>query len=548
MLHEIRCDRFIDQGVPRGTIRFKSGLNAVLGAERANNSIGKTTFLLAIDFCFGGNSYSTLNDDVLENVGNHAIEFAHKFGADCYRFSRDFLNSRTVSVCDSNYRATHSISLAEFNSWLLEKYQMPEEGCMFRDLVRSHQRIFGIKNYDEKLPLKANEGDSMEKGITRLLKLYKLYPEASALDQQYESANNELKAFRAAVKNQLIVPAANKKAYDSNRATIETLQHKKDELRRKDHDNLTDLEPMVAERVLALKKDAASLKRRRTSLHSDLSMIENEKSFATYKDDKTMLEFKRFFPEANIKAVEEIDHFHSQLCSCLKKERQDQELSLRLEIEQLSNRIEQIESLIRECGSVSNLTTAVLDEYSSLDREISQLAIANDLFEKQKKVEGDCAEKRAQRETQKALLLSKIQSDINSRMAELNAEICGSEKSAPELLIDNSSKYAFGIKNDYGTGSLTLAMVILDLTVLEQTSLPCITHDSHLIKQIEDDAVVALLEEYDRTDKQVFIAIDKGHSYSDEGMPGALKRSIVLGLDKGHELFGKAWNVKTHEH
>ena len=85
---------------------------------------------------------------------------------------------------------------------------------------------------------------------------------------------------------------------------------------------------------------------------------------------------------------------------------------------------------------------------------------------------------------------------------------------------------------------------MLDLAVLKQTSLPCITHDSHLIKQIEDDAVLALLKKYDETDKQVFIAIDKGHSYSDEGMPSVLKSSIVLHLDKGHELFGKAWNVK----
>ncbi len=544
MLDEVRCDRFTDEGKPRKAIRFKPGLNAVLGAERANNSIGKTTFLLVIDFCFGGSSYSTLNGDVLDNIGDHIIEFAHKFGNETHRFSRGFLNYRMVNICDEDYRIRKSISLDEFNDWLLEKYQMPSEDCRFRDLVRGYQRIFGIKNYDEKLPLKANEGDSMENGITRLLKLYELFPETSSLDKACKTADEELKAFRAAVKHQLVIPAADKRTYESNKARIKILQFRKDELMRKDHDNLTDLEPMVAERVSTLKKDAANLKRKRTRLRSELATIEDEKSFATYKADKSMPEFRRFFPEANIRSIEEIDRFHSQLCGYLEKERKEQELSLKTEIELLSGQIDEIESQIRECGSVSNLTSVILDEYSSLDREIFQLITANDLFEKKRAIEEDCKSKKRLRDERKSLLLGSMQTDINGEIAELNTEICGPEKAAPVLNIESSKKYTYGIRNDYGTGSLTRAMVMLDLTVLKQTSLPCITHDSHLIKQIEDDAVLALLEKYDETDKQVFIAIDKGHSYSDEGMPNVLKSSIVLHLDKGHELFGKAWNVK----
>lgn len=61
MLYEIECDQFAEtingQRVPRGRIRFRPGLNTVLGDKQGENSIGKSTFLLAVDFCFGGGDY-----------------------------------------------------------------------------------------------------------------------------------------------------------------------------------------------------------------------------------------------------------------------------------------------------------------------------------------------------------------------------------------------------------------------------------------------------------------------------------------------------------
>ena len=57
MLSEIRCDAFKSYGKTRDTIVFYPGLNTVLGGAAANNSIGKSTFLLIIDYCFGGETY-----------------------------------------------------------------------------------------------------------------------------------------------------------------------------------------------------------------------------------------------------------------------------------------------------------------------------------------------------------------------------------------------------------------------------------------------------------------------------------------------------------
>ena len=53
MLVEVMCDEFKDHGKPRGRISLKPGLNTVMGSASGSNSIGKSTFLMIIDFIFG---------------------------------------------------------------------------------------------------------------------------------------------------------------------------------------------------------------------------------------------------------------------------------------------------------------------------------------------------------------------------------------------------------------------------------------------------------------------------------------------------------------
>ena len=53
MLLEIFCDKFVENDQVRPAVKFHKGLNVVLGNELGANSIGKSTFLLAIDFAFG---------------------------------------------------------------------------------------------------------------------------------------------------------------------------------------------------------------------------------------------------------------------------------------------------------------------------------------------------------------------------------------------------------------------------------------------------------------------------------------------------------------
>ncbi|MDO4498631.1 MAG: DUF2326 domain-containing protein [Coriobacteriaceae bacterium] len=547
MLVEISCSKFVDQGIPRGTISFKPGLNAVLGAERANNSIGKTTFLLVIDFCFGGSSYATINGDIKENVGEHVIKFAHSFFGTTHYFSRSFRDYKSVCVCNKRYEPIKTVPLKEFNAWLQEQCELPSEDATFRDLFHGFARIYGLNNDDEKLPLKANEGDSAEKGILRLLKLYGLYPEISALEKNLAEAEDDKKVFYAAMRHQLVMPAANKKDYQQNAKKALALRGEKAELAARDHDNLVDLEPLVAERVALLKKTLANLRRRKTRLKRTLESIEDERSFGSYKQGRDFEDFRRLFPEADIRSIEEIEGFHKKLSGLLEKERKESASVAQLQIRALEEEISALEEEVKKAGVVSNLSAAVLDAYAALDKEIAQLESANDLYDKKTALDEKVKERRDLLGSRKLLLLGTMQTQINAALATSNSEVCGAEKTAPVLSLEGPKRYTFGIANDHGTGSLTRAMFLFDFAVLEQTNLPAIIHDSHLIKQVEDDSVVSLLEMYDRTKKQVFVAIDKGHSYSSEGMPAVLENSVILRLDRHHELFGRAWNEKPEE-
>lgn len=52
MLKRITCDKFKTQ--PED---FRPGLNVILGSSDGSNAIGKSTFLLILDFVFGGDNY-----------------------------------------------------------------------------------------------------------------------------------------------------------------------------------------------------------------------------------------------------------------------------------------------------------------------------------------------------------------------------------------------------------------------------------------------------------------------------------------------------------
>ena len=155
MLYEIECEKFAKkvkgQLVPRGRIQLREGLNTVLGDKAAQNSIGKSTFLLVVDFCFGGDDY--INPKICkakEKLHSHTINFAFKFGNKIDLILQKHKTPSEIGICDSEYKVQRIQTLKEFKDYLLEAYGITTPTISFREMVGRFLRIYGRENYAER--------------------------------------------------------------------------------------------------------------------------------------------------------------------------------------------------------------------------------------------------------------------------------------------------------------------------------------------------------------------------------------------------------------
>ena len=139
----------------------------------------------------------------------------------------------------------------------------------------------------------------------------------------------------------------------------------------------------------------------------------------------------------------------------------------------------------------------------------------------------------------KSRILSEIQNQINIKMNDLNCIIYENSRKAPAIEL-SENKYQFYTYGDTGTGTAYANLITFDLALLMLTCLPTITHDTPVFKNIEDRAMAKIIQLYTTFDKQIFIAIDKIHSY-DESVVTALEKNEVLKLSADKTLFIKNW-------
>lgn len=345
MLLEIRCEEFKDEGKVRDPIIFHSGLNTIMGASRASNSIGKTTFLLVIDFVFGGRDYVMLNNDVTKNVGEHSVEFAFQFGDDIYRFSRSTNDLNYVYECDENFqrKPDSRMYIDTYCEFLAKQYQMDNLTATFRELVSGYFRIYGRNNYDERHPLRAHGNDTMEAGIRRLLQLYGKYGAIGDLAALYEAALEKETTHKNALKHQYIRGVTNAPDYEANKKIIAELQERKEKLANDSAEGLLDMDSVQTSRLSEIKKKLAGLRRQRGKLRSQIRAMESDMEMDESSFKRDYGELSEFFPKADIKHIEEIDAFHRQLKSVLKSQYRDNQKKLNDALELLDMQITVLE-------------------------------------------------------------------------------------------------------------------------------------------------------------------------------------------------------------
>lgn len=537
MLHKIYCNRF-----HRQNLYFNSNLNVVLGTPTGDNSIGKTTLLMIVDYVFGGETYSR-SKDILENIHDHQICFTFRFKTRRYHFSRSFCNPNVVKKCDFTYQPLEEMSLKEFNTWLSEHYDLNYCKLTFRDAVSRYMRIYGKDNCDEKRPLSAFSNDTASNAIVSLLKLFNMYEDIDELEQNAREAKEKLKVYKDAQKHNFITNIS-KRDYEKNSKQIEALTLKLEEFTKNFQLTILDKDQMLSDRAIELKKKLLDTRRIRNSVKNKLKDVEINADYHFKISKSSFTELKRFFPQINIEHLEEVDRFHREIAKVFHVELEHEKNLLSNRLFELNNIVHNLEHELSALTTTPNFSTEALNQFAETKEKIQKMSAQNSAYTKSENLKNDKFIATQRLQSIKSQYLGEVEKRINSKMEKLNNSLYKGLYNSPVLHLEENS-YSFHTPNDTGTGIAYKGVVVFDLAVFQLTNLPILVHDSIILKQISDEAVGNILKQYISSEKQVVIALDKQTSYDKETAKLLQQNSIIeLGPDK-KALFGRSWSRKS---
>jgi hypothetical protein len=533
MLKSISCEKLI-----KNPITFKAGLNALLGADDAHNSIGKSSVLMLIDFVFGGNDFPSKCDDVVRNVGDFKIGIEFEFEKP-YSFIRDTAN------IDQIYRVEYQdyITTKEYNDFLKIKYFPKNEATSFRECVSGFFRISERSNYNEKRPLDIFSKENWEAIRKRTLKIFGKYDVIENLEKDKTIAT-KLKNDINGTFNSGAIKKVTKAQAKKNKIELVGVSAEIEAIKTSLKINVTDIKSIINQRNLSLKIEKDRLIDLQQELNTKLIRIYSHLSGNIVKNSKSFNSVVEFFPEIDKEKLQHVEDFHSGITKILKNQLQGEKKLTLERVELLKIDVKKIDNKLLEIVDSKEESVYLLERLMELDRYEHTLKLQNEFWTK-----SDEAKNR----------LIKLKEDISNALVDSVNEM--------ELLINNgmnsfieriyndnliSPKISF-LKNDYtfdhgddrGTGKGFAGMICFDLTVLENTILPCLIHDSLLFKNMDTPAIEKLISIYSEFQKQIFIAIDEKSKYSKETQ-NKIDTAMFLELNENKVAFKVKWNKKSN--
>lgn len=554
MLYEIECEKFAKkvngQLVPRGRIQLREGLNTVLGDKAAQNSIGKSTFLLVVDFCFGGDDY--INPKICkakEKLHSHTINFAFKFGNRIDYFCRSTKTPSEIGICDSDYKVQRTQTLKEFKDYLLEAYGITTPSISFREMVGRFLRIYGRENYAERYPLKYGDVKP-EASIETLEKMFNVFAFIEEYKSVYDDKSKRTKVRDDATKlGEMTNVARTKKEYNANEKEIERLKAELQKLMDREDAELSQEETDNLDKASEIRGQLTVLKRRRSRLVSQLNAVKANMSGGLVPVEEDLSELSEFFPDVDVQRLSQIEHFHDKMQRILSQEMGDEIAQLQILIDAVSTEMRRLQEEQRKLGVPVTVSKKFMDRVVELQRQIDILTAKNKAYDKTAKLKIEKKDAKTKLEDVRETQLQVVETSINQEMTRLNDYIYGGERYAPTIKFGNSRSgkptYDFWTEDDTGAGTNFKGLIIFDLALLRLTELPVIAHDSNIFKNIADLPIDKIMELYNQSKKQIFIAFDKEDTFYDVTRDIVHSTKIIELHENGGELFGWSWAKKA---
>lgn len=550
MLIEVSSDAFKSYGKTREKIKFYEGLNAVVGGKRGANSIGKSTFLMILDFVFGGENYTVESVNDIKKVGPHLIKFAFQDQQGKYfYYSRSTDDPKHVNVCDEQYNVDHTIKLTKFRDELLKIYSITIPDVTFRGMIANFIRVHPLA--PSKLiesPLQAAYGQSQSQQIDNFEKLFDSYREINALKKIYDGFKDQSKALLNASKYDYVRPAKNKTIYNYNKSRIKQLKKQIATLKEENEKGLLDSKVEQDNSTRELIQEINRQRDRKNYILSQIAAVKRNQGIKTKVRKQDYEPLQSFFPDLNTRYLDKVENFHLKLSKILDKEIKEALKELQDQLGIVDQTIRSLESKVKKVNSTPNVNMLLVERISRYDSEIHNLQNANSLYDKKNEINKNKKESMQRWDKAVEKELNTTQQDINNEMRELNTDVCGSNKVyAPILNIKDGSHYIFSTSSDTGTGSEYKGLILFDIACLKLSELPILIHDSLLFTNIEMNRVENIIRLYSSLKKQVFISIDRTEKL-DKEVQKIIEQHQVLKLDRGsNELFGRTWSLKKQK-
>lgn len=545
MLKSIQCNKFKNERNPEGIMNFSNGLNIICGDNEGDNSIGKSSLLMVIDFVFGGSDYVTNKGlrDIVDNVGDHQIYFTFAFNGDEYKFFRS--TESPIYVYQILGNKTTAMLLDEYMNFLTEKYGLSYSGLNIHQIISRSVRIDNRVTLDTNRPLISYKNQSQSESVVELLKLFDKYKELEDINKQLNACEHEIKEFKSSDDHHFISMAKDKKQRYYNKVRMEQLKNQMEIIEKDNAPASVNLDNVNNKELSVQTHNLVTLRNRLDALNTRIRLIED--SLDTKKaviNDKDLAKLQYYFPDINIKPLQEIQKFHSSIIKIMKSEKaevyeqyQTKKQLLERQIDLTNERIKKLKPIGSE-----NVPVAIFDRYSQLSNEYLNLEKANSVADQNDNLKSMKNIIRQSYNNKLESQISELQREINDSMKKVNYELTNNNISAPSIELKNNLTYSFETFQDHGGNTKKLALILFDLALLQLTRLPVVIHDTDLTNSVSTTICDNLLKKYNSfNNKQIFIAMEKISTLSVVSKK-IINGSKVCDLDLDHRLYNKAWN------
>ncbi|HFR3886974.1 TPA: hypothetical protein ACHVH2_002078, partial [Streptococcus suis] len=123
-----------------------------------------------------------------------------------------------------------------------------------------------------------------------------------------------------------------------------------------------------------------------------------------------------FFPEINLKKIEEIEEFHSSLSKIFRGELRKEKKELDLELSELRLEINKLDGELKNIITEPKISTVLLDSYSELVVEKNRMLSENRVYLDLKKLTEQKKKSQERKDKEYSILLNKIEKDINNQL------------------------------------------------------------------------------------------------------------------------------------